>query len=275
MSRFTDRAYLRHQQYKDASNLDARVRLHRLFSTSPQSWHRWVFAQLDLPDRCDLLELGCGPGDLWVENQERIAPGWAVVVSDLSAGMARQAAQALDPRRGRFACAVVDAQTIPFAARSFDAVIANHMLYHVPDTAQTIAEIHRVLRPGGRLFAATNGRTHMQEIRALVARFSRETGLSGREDDWLHGPERFSLETGGAQLVPPFAHVQVKRFPDSLIVTDVEPLAAYVLSSIGSEVAQDRTQELNRFLEREIAATGAIRIEKDSGLFEAVRGPAE
>ena len=51
----------------------------------------------------------------------------------------------------RFRYAAVDAREIPFAAQSFDGVIANHMLYHVQNRTQALEEIRRVLLPGGVL----------------------------------------------------------------------------------------------------------------------------
>jgi hypothetical protein len=49
---------LRSGQYKDASRLDAHIALHREFSVNRQGWPAWLFEQLDLPARVDLLELG-------------------------------------------------------------------------------------------------------------------------------------------------------------------------------------------------------------------------
>ena len=51
----------------------------------------------------------------------------------------------------KFTFGKIDAQSIPYEKDSFDAVIANHMLYHVPDLARTLSEIRRVLRPEGCL----------------------------------------------------------------------------------------------------------------------------
>ena len=62
-----DQEYLK-QEYRDATNLNARIRLHQRFSLNPYGWLRWVFDQLDLPSECRILELGCGPGNLWLEN---------------------------------------------------------------------------------------------------------------------------------------------------------------------------------------------------------------
>lgn len=66
MSRATDQSYLRGEQYQDAANLNARIALHQRFGTAKIGWHPWVFDQLDLPPDACVLELGCGPGLLWV-----------------------------------------------------------------------------------------------------------------------------------------------------------------------------------------------------------------
>lgn len=50
------------QQYTNAGNLNARAELHRRFSTNPQGWQNWVFAQYDFCAGQRLLELGCGSG---------------------------------------------------------------------------------------------------------------------------------------------------------------------------------------------------------------------
>ena len=71
-----ERTYLRDVQYRDDTNLNARVELHRRFSVNSGSFQSWVFDQLDVPDRARLLEVGCGPGHLWAANRERMPAGW-------------------------------------------------------------------------------------------------------------------------------------------------------------------------------------------------------
>src|SRR5207249_3671752 len=121
----------------------------------PESWPRWVFARLDLGPTADVLEVGCGPAFLWRENP--VPVGWRVVASDMSPGMASVAKEHTDVH-----VVVSDAESLPWDDGSFDAVIANHMLYHVPDLDRALSDFVRVLRPGGRLFAATNGRAHFK-----------------------------------------------------------------------------------------------------------------
>jgi len=78
-------------QYRDASNLNARIALHRRFSTNKAGWTRWVFDQLALPQECAILELGCGPADLWQQNAGCIPEGWHITLSDFSPGMVEKA----------------------------------------------------------------------------------------------------------------------------------------------------------------------------------------
>ena len=75
-------------QYSNSANLDARIRLHAGFSTNHYGWLPWVFDQLlDLPTTANILEIGCGTGQLWAENRTRIPVGWTLTLSDQSAGM--------------------------------------------------------------------------------------------------------------------------------------------------------------------------------------------
>ena len=121
-----------------------------------------------------VLDVGCGPG--W--HGERIAErtGAHVVAVDQSPRMVELAG-------GRGLEAVVaDVQALPFDDGSFDCVVAAWMLYHVADLDRGVAELARVLRPGGLLVATTNGRGHLSELLERVGRphfelpFSRENG---------------------------------------------------------------------------------------------------
>lgn len=268
MSRMSDQQYLLGDQYRDASKLDVRVQLHKRFSSNNYGWCLWVFDQLDLPPKSRILELGCGLGGLWLENIHRIPDAWEITLSDLSLGMLQDAQRKFDTNQRRFDFTVVDVQATPFQDKSFDAVIANHMLYHVPDRTQAFSEVHRVLRPGGRFYVATNGQAHLQELRELVERFAPNVSFGGA------GDYSFSLENGSVQLSRWFEKVTLRRYHDSLAVTEAGPLVAYILSSIGdatSVIVGDELEELITSIEHELTLHGVIRITKDVGMFEARR----
>jgi SAM-dependent methyltransferase len=269
MPKLTDRDYLLSDQYKDAANLDARIQLHRRFSTNRQGWMAWVFERIRPPADGCILELGCGPCDLWVENAGRIPPGWDVTLSDFSRGMVEQARENLHGIGRAFSFQVIDAQMIPYKNDVFDAVIANHMLFHVPDRDRALSEIQRVLRPGGLFYATTAGGNHLREIRELIRSVAPEI------DDFDALPE-FRLENGGEQLSRFFPHVALHRYDDGLAVTEPKPLVAYLLSTRHSAAlrSNDNLEKLTRLVEGKIESSGAIHIQKDSGMFEAANGPS-
>lgn len=255
-----DAAYVK-AQYRDSSNLDARIALHARFSTARRDFYEWVFDHFDLPADARILEVGCGTGLLWSKNRAHTlrAATWQLTLSDFSIGMLETA------RTTGIAATFLqsDAQAIPFPTGYFDAVIANHMLYHVPNLPHALAEIRRVLKPRGKLYATTNTRDHMRELKALIA----ECGGAP-----LHIPERgFTLEYGAEHLLQYFADVRRFDLENGLVVTEVEPLVAYVMSTAGGRQlrANNSEQRLRETIAARIARDGAFRITKAAGLFVA------
>jgi len=263
MAAFSDQNYLLNVQYKDASNLKARVELHRRFGTNKYGWHAWVFDQLQIAPDSRILELGCGPGLFWASNANRIPADWQITLSDFSPGMLQAAQQTLAQGPRRFNFQVIEAQAVPYGNDSLDVVIANHMLYHVPDRPRALSEIRRVLKPGGRLYASTVGEQHLKEMAALGRRIhpSYTSGLEANP---------FSLENGAAQLTPYFSSISLRRYENVLIVTEAQPLVNYILSGKGASIfVGERLERLRALIQQELAEHGAIHITADSGLFIA------
>lgn len=268
MSKIADQEYLKNEQYKDTSNLDARVEIHKRFSINPQGWHNWVFDALlkVVPARARILELGCGPGYLWMHNVERIPAGWDITLSDFSDGMLDAAWRNLVVTGRNFKFEKIDAQSIPSPEEIINVVIANHMLYHVPDRIKAIAEICRVLKPGGHLLATTVGERHMRELTTWAKRASQDGAGS------MFAAIPFTLENGLAQLQPYFSEIDIQRYPDGLRITEVEPVIAYIRSTSNSDkLSEPALAELCSKLQAEIKAEGMLRVTKDSGLFVAVK----
>jgi SAM-dependent methyltransferase len=254
---------LTQNQYKDSSNLDARIALHQKFSTNPQGWPNWVFDQLlQLPDNANILELGCGSGVLWKEAAKRIPAGWTITLSDLSDGMLDSAWRNLVITGRGFKFEKIDAQFIPYADGTFDAVIANHMLYHVPDRRRMLKEVRRVLKDDGILFASTLGNNHMREMWDLLER-------AGSVNRYIV-ISAFTLENGKEQMQEFFPHVKLSHYLDNLRVTDISAIMAYIRSMASTA---DFQEDAFRFIERELTETmkqnGDIFIEKAAVLFKA------
>jgi SAM-dependent methyltransferase len=260
-----DRNVLRNVQYRDGRNLGARIELHRRFATNPQPFHRWMREQLPALDGLRILDVGCGTAAFWVANRDRLPAASRLVLSDFSTGMLRDASALLGDAARAMRFAGADAMALPFGDASFDAVFANHMLYHVPDRPRCLAEIRRVLTPGGWLAAATNGVEHLDELEALL----RREGVAGA-DAVNRAIAPFSLQSGGDQLAAArFSDVRLLRHEDALAVTEVEPLLAYVRSMTRLEDAV--AERIRAAVAQVIAERGAFGIRKDPGYFLARR----
>jgi len=208
MSRLDDPALVE-REYADESRLRRRASAYTGAGTTVDARTPLVAAVVDgRPQR--VLEVGCGWGELaqWLERET----GAEVVAVDLSPRMVELA-------RGRGVDASVgDVQDLPFDDESFDAVVAAWMLYHVADLDRGVAELARVLRPGGRLVAVTNSVFHLHELRELVG--------SGRSSI------TFSRETGEAILGRHFASVRREDIDGMLEFSDRRAVEGYVRASI-------------------------------------------
>jgi SAM-dependent methyltransferase len=237
------------EQYATDANLRARIELHARFSTSPLSYPRWLFDGYDFGAEVDVLEIGCGNGMIWRENLDRIPEGWRLTLTDLSAGMVEEARGVLGERA---AYMVADVQDLPFADASYDAAIANHMLFHVEDRPRALSEIARVLRPGGQLRATTIGLDHLRRLRELVP------PRPGRI--WAATRERFTIEQVPGELAPFFIDVELEPYEDSLEITELEPLLDFVRSR--GDVEEEELEPLRRAAEAEIATRGSFHVAK-------------
>ena len=265
MPKFDDQEFLKNDQYRDASNLDARVELHRRFSTNPYGWFPWIFDTLEtLPSPARVLELGSGPGYMWKECVDRIPAGWNITLSDLSNGMLDAAWRNLVVTGRAFKFEQIDAQSIPYPDETFDIVIANFMLYHVPDRPKALQEIHRVLKNGGHFVAATAGQRHLAELNNWLKKAS--------PDKFNPFNSPFTLDNGLNQLKPFFPTVEIKRYDNNLRVTEIEPLIAYISSTIKARAIPESTLlEIRQELEDILFQKGEIFITTDGGLFLAVK----
>ncbi len=211
-------------------------------------WHEWVFDHISLRDGTRVLEVGAGMGDLWARNRDRI-PAATIEATDQPAGMVKAGRCATEGLP--ITWTVSAAAETGFDDQSFDLVIANHMLYHVPGAAKTTAEIRRMLKPGGVLVAATNGVRHMAELNGLLTKRPR--------------PLPFTLENGSEMLVTSFSAVERRDFQDSLHVTDADPAVAYLESY--NELRDP--ESIRAHVQDVIGKNGFFHVTKAVGLFLA------
>lgn len=252
-------------QYRNSTNISARIRLHRLFSSNKQGWFPWIYEQCQITEGMKILELGCGNGRLWIENKAKLPADCEIILSDISEGMIRDVRREQSLQDDRFSFAAFDCHAIPYEDASFDLVIANHVLFYCKDVDRVCSEVGRVLKPGGRFVCGTYGVAHMQEVSRLVTQFDDRITLSGEN---LY--EHFGKENGAQALAPYFAEVDWQQYEDALIVTQAEPLIEYVLSCHGNQnqYILEKYNKFRKYVEGQIR--DGYTITKDAGIFISV-----
>jgi SAM-dependent methyltransferase len=251
-------------QYRDPTNLNARVAIYRFAKPGGTPWPTWVFDQFQFPANVNILEIGCGGGGLWKANLNRIDESWRITLTDLMPGMIAAAEQSLSDDR-RFTFFLADASGLPFDDARFDAVVANHMLYHVPDRSVALAEIRRVLRPAGRLYATTNSRRHLDPIKQLIHRFLGD----GENESADLIP--FVLETGELELRQHFKTVGKRTALGELVITQTQAVVDYLLSieSAPRRLTGEPLATLRHLVDAKIAERGAFIVPTEAGMFIA------
>lgn len=111
-------------------------------------WRRLAIEKANLPEGGRLLDIACGTGDLAFAGLRRNPA--LVAAADFSLQMVRLGREKLNGRR-RVHFLGADGLCMPFAENSFDAVVTGFSMRNVADVAAFIAEMRRVVRPGGRV----------------------------------------------------------------------------------------------------------------------------
>jgi SAM-dependent methyltransferase len=225
-------------EYADESRFAVRAAAWRS-ATGPSALAMTFDAVAEVSPR-RVLEVGSGRGEM----AERIATelGADVVAVDQSERMVELARErGVDARLG-------DVQDLPFEDGSFDCAVAAFMLYHVPDVDRGIAELARVLRPGGRLVATTNSEDNLRELWELFGRRRRR----------VHA---FSVENAEPQLARHFARVERRDANGTVTFDDWDAANLYVSNSV---TRRDLAGKLPRF-------DGALTCSRRMAVFVADR----
>lgn len=245
------------KQYRTAEHLKTRMSIHDKYSLNPQPFGEWIMSHYEIRPGFRILELGCGTGEMWKGRLSLLEGGSRLVLTDFSPGMLETARKNV----GEVLCVdynLVDIQDIPYETDSFDLVIANMMLYHVPDLDRALSQVRRVLKPGGTFCCATYGEHGIMEF---VNNTLRDYGISGSIG------KAFTLQNGEGKLRRHFADVRKLTREDGLAITHIPDFVDYVLSMSGLTGLEQADAELLLRAFREKSTDGVLYVPKEYGMF--------
>ncbi len=199
---------------------------------------RWISLLMPRPGE-RILDLGAGLGDMSLPIAQHVRPDGRVHALDLSAGLLEYAR-----RRAReqglhdfVAADVGDARALPYGDGRFDAAFCRWLLLHLPESQPVIAEMRRVVRPGGRIVCV--------------------------EADW----ETLAVHPGDPDVTRQIAHANVQRQLDGRVGRKLVPLmrvAGLQDLSATSIVALDVTGDWIPFLRSRLAVAADAGVPEDA-----------
>ncbi len=245
------------ENYKNQENLVIRANLHQKYDKK-RKWSRWIFDNYHFFEGCKILEVGCGNGSMWEGNIESLPTGTTLTLTDFTQGM-------VDVTKSKFesfsnvTVEQMNIQDIHFEDNSFDIIIANSMLYHIPNLSKAISEVYRVLKPGGIFYCTTFGVNGQQK-------FFKENFRKFNPNITVYENETypFVMQNGYEILSEKFHNIIRYDYIDSLDVTDAKDITDYVLSTVKmATVPEEETVGLLEYFESIKDENGIINVPRE------------
>ena len=217
----------------------------------------WIVSNYRIDKGMKVLELGCGTGDMWKNKDGLINLCSQIILSDFSEGMVSTAKNNI----GDFdnvEYKVIDIQEIPYEDETFDVVIANMMLYHVPDINKGLEQVRRVLKKGGVFYCATYGE------HGIIEYLSKILSVYGVEDNIN---KNFTLQNGYEILNKTFSSVEKLEYVDSLAVTNIDDMVEYIYSLSNMTSLNSVPKQVIRDILMNNATNGILNVPKEYGMF--------
>ena len=120
------------------------------------------------------LDVGAGTADLALLVEPRMGATGRVIASDLNYAMLAEGLKKIDDKglSGKVTCLQANAEELGFGANTFDAVTTGFCMRNVGNLAQAVAEIRRVMKPGGTFVCLEFSRPVFRWLRALYDWYS-------------------------------------------------------------------------------------------------------
>ena len=253
------------KQFSNDKNLAMRINFYKKYTTNKYSFSDWLFDKYKFKENMSILELGCGDGVHWKDRIDKLPKACKLILSDFSEGMLNLVKE----RYSKFdnvSFEKIDIQSIPFEDNSFDMIIANHMLFHVPDLNKALQEVNRVLKKGGYFYSATDGNGGMRPfLHEAIKQFNPESKAFTEQLP-------FNLQNGKEILERYFPIVERFHYENVLAITKTEDLMEWLKSTTSiSGFSEENLADLYKYFENIRVKDGAINIPRETGLFISIK----
>lgn len=262
--------------YQETTNdLLTRIDIHNKYGG--RDIDAWMLEVLALKPGMNILDVACGGGKQCVSFYRELKGNCAITGGDVNEELLKQARLENDKLGNPFRIMSLDFdKPFPFEDGTFDLVSCCFAIYYSSDIPFTIREMHRVLKPGGRLF--TTG--PMPENKKVFYDIIRKA--TGKEIPPMPGSSRYGSEILSA-IENTFAHTEVKIFENPLTFKQAAPFMAYARASLSedrklwaslfnsSETFEKTIQAIQRAAEAHIREHGELVMTKVVGGFIGTR----
>lgn len=246
------------EMYIKKDTLSTRLNLHDKYSVNKYGWHNWVFDQYKIKENTKILELGSGIGTTWINKVNKIPLNVKIILSDISPLMIEKLKENFH-NYNNFSFQLIDTQNIIYDDNMFDIVIANHMLYHVPNIDKAISEIKRVMKKEGCFYTTTFGENSLIELQDIYKEFSNEFKFQYTKDC------SFTMENGENVLKTQFINIKKLFYKDSLEVTEINDLMEYIISY--NKVPDEIYKKIYEKIKSKFNENNVFKIKKEQGMF--------
>lgn len=243
-------------------DLAVRIDIHSKFGA--RDIDRWMLDLIKLQPASTILDVGCGSGKQCFSYHDELQGKAEITGGDVSEELLTQARGENERRKSQIQFDHLDFnQKFGYLDDTFDFVSCCFAIYYAENIPLTISEMHRVTRPGGRLF--TTG--PMPENKKLFYEIIYEA--TNKPIPPMPGSSRYSSEILDT-IKSLYSHVELHIFENPLIFDDVEPYLAYTRASM----SEDRKLWSSLFVEKDdfekimskIEQVARKRIERDGKL---------
>lgn len=258
-------------------DLQVRIDIHNQFGS--KNIDAWMLDLLNLEKGIKILDVACGAGKQIISFYDALDGNCEITGGDVSQELLDQAREETAKRKMK------DVEIIeldfnkpfPIEDNQFDLVSCCFAIYYAQDIPFTIQEMHRVLKPGGRLF--TTG--PMPENKQLFYDVIREA-TQNKPIPPMPGSSRYNFEIRET-IENLFSKTEVHRFINPLTFTDADPFLAYTRASLsedrklwkdffsGEDDFESVMAKIEQAAKRRAAEDGQLVMEKVVGGFIATK----